>query len=189
MTMGNLEQRLSSLNPQQLKDIYANLLQVLEPESIEIIEPDEIEHKENEDRSILEAFFSRIDMPVEGIVESEGRQIDMPKVIIQEPGDPTVDFLLKIAEISPEYGNEIETSLDELSSENISLDIQTAAAVLNPIIFAVAVALIKPCLKIDIKKDTKGRSKISEFHFDFQIKGTKDIVEAVKGLCSLFKES
>lgn len=174
MTVQNLEQRLLMLEPQQLKHVYAHLLEVLEPESPLLITADDIKKKEAEDRSLLDAFFSQLDIPEEGSVGYK---------------EPAVGFLVKIAETFPEYGNEIEASMAELNSEDVSLDIPTATA-LTPIILATAVALIRPYLKVDIKKviNDKDHSSSLEVHFNIQAKGINNVVEAVKELCANIKQ-
>ncbi|EHQ91812.1 hypothetical protein [Desulfosporosinus youngiae] len=178
MSAQSLDDKISQLNFLQLKDVYVNLFEVLEPEREPLITPKEIKRKLENDRALLEAYC--LESKAEG--KNYGEFTDIKEL--------AADFLISIADSCPEHRGKMEASVVEASAKGFAgdtllLDIP-ATVQLIPIIYAVAVAILQPHIKVDCKKTYEKNSSTSEFHVEFKL-GTDKIVEVLKGLLSCTK--
>ena len=99
--------------------------------------------------------------------------------------------MIGITESFPEYREKIETSIIEASKkgfieDTLLLDIPSTAQLI-PIIYAVAVAILQPHLKVDRKKIQEKNSSTSEFHIELKL-GTDKVVEVLKSLLPYSKK-
>lgn len=175
MSAQSLADNISQLNFRQLQDVYVNLFETLEPERELLVSPKEIKRKLDNDRTLLEDFCS------ESKVEDKkyGEFTDIKEL--------AADFLIGLADSSPEYQEKIEASVMEASikgSVEDTLLLEVPATVqLIPIIYAVAVAVLQPHLKVDYKKSQGKNSSTSEFHVELKL-GTDKIAGVLKSLLS-----
>lgn len=179
MSVQSLADNISQLNISELRNVYVNLIETLEPERELLVTPKEIKRKLDNDRTLLEDFCS------ESNVEDKmyGEFTDIKEL--------AADFLIGIADSSPEYQEKIEASVREASikgSVEDTLLLEVPATVqLIPIIYAVAVAVLQPHLKIGYKKTQEKNSSTSEFHIELKL-GTDKIVGVLKSLLSFSKK-
>ncbi|EGW37855.1 hypothetical protein [Desulfosporosinus sp. OT] len=179
MEVQSLADKISQLNLLQLKDVYVNLFEMLEPERELLITPKDIKRKLEKDRALLEDFC--LESNVEDKNYGEFRAIK----------ELAADFLIGITESFPEYREKIEASIIEASKkgfieDTLLLDIPSTAQLI-PIIYAVAVAILQPHLKVDRKRIQEKNSSTSEFHFELKL-GTDKVVEVLKSLLPYSKK-
>lgn len=163
--LATLTTRIASLNEEQLKYVLRRVNLHLEADAEPVVSEEDLLERQDSDRIFIEEVTTTL-------------QVTEAKKLTEQ--EATAQFLILVVEQFPEYRKAVTEALDELNAENITLDFGLSAIALNALVLAVAAAIIRP----RVTYSEKSGEGTGEKHFEFDIRGVKDISAMLKPLLS-----
>lgn len=159
-----LLQHLNRLDKAQMKYVYSRLLIQVETEEPVLTE------EELEKRTKQAKFM----------IQEVANELEIKPAEIQTEENGVVQFLVVVAESSPEYAQMIQNILHELEQQSVKLDFGLTTFAVSALVVAIATAIIRPRIIMEKRvENTKTASK-KETKIVLEARGVKEIAAVVQ---------
>ena len=154
-----LLQHLNRLDKAQMKYVYSRLLIQVETEE-PVLTEEELEKRTKQAKFMIQEVANELE--------------------IQTEENGVVQFLVVVAESSPEYAQMIQNILHELEQQSVKLDFGLTTFAVSALVVAIATAIIRPRIIMEKRvENTKTASK-KETKIVLEARGVKEIAAVVQ---------